>query len=207
MSLKCPECSQMITGLRTIESDTTYDEEQAETASTASTGSLPSALSGHDSDMWARFLRFEEMAKSAKAPKGKDARGPDGKKLGNDFYNFQPGGKKQRSRFFEEADKQYPTEFPPSSKTTAIVESVLKWQNEAPDDKILIFTQFIAEKRIIGRLLQWKGIQFAYLVGDMPGKAKDRAIEGFKEEAKIKVLVREYRCRYFAVAVFCGAVC
>lgn len=147
------------------------------------------------------------MTKSAKAPKGKDARGKDGKKLGNDFFNLQPRGKKQKSRFFEDADKQYPAEFPPSSKTTAIVEAVIKWQNEAPGDKILIFTQFIAETRILGRLLQRKGISFAYLLGDMPQKARDRAIGGFKTKPELKVLVREYPARYLAVPVSCEVIC
>ena len=140
------------------------------------------------------------MTRVAEASKGKEAQGKDGKKLGNDFFNLQPREKKHKSRFFDDADKQYPAEFPSSSKTTAIVEAVMKWQNEAPDDKILIFTQFIAENRILGRLLQRKGIKFAYLVGDMPQKARDRAIDGFKTKPELKVLVREFSTLYLAVA-------
>lgn len=189
----------MITGLRDIESDTTCDEDQAETAST---GALPTDLRDTQNELWAEFLRFQEICKSAKAPKSKDARGEDGKKLGNDFFNLQPRGKKHMSQYFEDADKQYPTEFPPSSKTTAIVEAALRWQKEAPEDKILIFTQFIAENRILGRLLQRKGIRFAYLLGEMPQKAKDRAIDGFQTNPSIKVLVRKYSAPHGVVAIF-----
>lgn len=185
-SLKCPDCKEKMTGLREVEHDTTCDEDQPDTESTVSP---PAGFNDSEPGLWEEFLRFKEMRKSAAAPKGKNAKGKDGKKLGNDFFNLQPRGKKHRSRFLEEADKQYPAEFPPSSKTTAIVKAVVKWQNEAPDDKILIFTQFVAENQILGRLLQRKSIRFAYLIGEMPKKARDRAIDGFKTKPELKVLV------------------
>lgn len=50
------------------------------------------------------------------------------------------GRKKQKSSYEPWLDM--PGEMLPSAKTIALKQQILQWQGEAPDDKIVVFTQF-----------------------------------------------------------------
>lgn len=56
----------------------------------------------------------------------------------------QTGGKRRRKGNKRSSDPwlDVPGEMLPSAKTVALKQQVLEWQKEAPDDKIVIFTQF-----------------------------------------------------------------
>lgn len=60
---------------------------------------------------------------------------------GFDYGGFQPyeddkKGKKPL-RFLQISDRKYDIPVTPSAKTVALKESILRWQLEAPDDKII----------------------------------------------------------------------
>lgn len=59
------------------------------------------------------------------------------RKLGDDEHYFQPKCK-ETTNWLMENDKEWPAEsVNPSAKTTAVKNQILKWQKEAPNDKII----------------------------------------------------------------------
>ncbi|GKT93251.1 SNF2 family domain-containing protein [Colletotrichum tofieldiae] len=81
----------------------------------------------------------------------------------------------------------------PSAKMTALKETVLRWQAEAPDDKIIIFSQFNVVMKIIGRILESEGICFAYLSGKQNTDQRNKAVDEFQNGNKVKVLIVSLR--------------
>ncbi|UKZ82626.1 hypothetical protein TrVFT333_010419 [Trichoderma virens FT-333] len=77
----------------------------------------------------------------------------------------------------------------PSARLTATMAIALTWLHEAPDDKILIFTQFIGTAKILGYMLDTLGIGFVYYWGGLPGGQKRKALEAIKQNADVKVMV------------------
>lgn len=60
------------------------------------------------------------------------------RQLGDDELFCQPRTKSIRSKWLEHCDKMWPEQpIVPSAKTTAVKNQVLKWQAEAPNDKII----------------------------------------------------------------------
>ncbi|KAL2263920.1 hypothetical protein VTK26DRAFT_4301 [Humicola hyalothermophila] len=85
---------------------------------------------------------------------------------------------------------------PHSAKTKAAMELVRQWNDEAPDDKIIIFGYWIATLSILGRMLFQNGIRFVYLWGDMEKFHQQRCIKAFQNIPEIKVML---------ISVSCGA--
>ncbi|KAL7948632.1 SNF2 family N-terminal domain-containing protein [Trichoderma barbatum] len=77
----------------------------------------------------------------------------------------------------------------PSTKLTAAMAVVLTWLDEAPDDKILIFTQFTGSAKMLGLMLQTLKIRFVYFYGGLATVQKSRALNALREDAEIKVMV------------------
>lgn len=130
---------------------------------------------------------FRERMEQARAPEIPDGR--DGRSLGDDYYDHKPPLKKEFTMFLRDSDLTYPEPMVPSAKTTVVKETILGWIAEAPDDKIIIFTQFLEESQIIGRMLQAEGLTFAYYFGDLSASKKDKVIHDFHEKKEIQILV------------------
>ncbi|KAK4232200.1 P-loop containing nucleoside triphosphate hydrolase protein, partial [Podospora fimiseda] len=81
-----------------------------------------------------------------------------------------------------------------SSKTRATLDLVKQWQAEAPDDKIIIFVQWIPMLAILGRIMFQNGFRFLYYWGAMGSKAKQNSIRTFKETPDIKVMLMSVQC-------------
>ncbi|KAJ8132406.1 hypothetical protein O1611_g1214 [Lasiodiplodia mahajangana] len=77
----------------------------------------------------------------------------------------------------------------PSTKTVAAINIVNEWQDRAPDDKIVIFTEWIATAMVLGRLLNKSNVNFVYYNGEMSTKSKEKSLEAFKNDPNIKVMV------------------
>ena len=77
----------------------------------------------------------------------------------------------------------------PSAKTTALKDIVLRFQEEVPHDKIIIYTQWVAMAVIIGRVLEDEKINFVYFVGELGDKQRDKSLETFKKIRQVKVMV------------------
>ncbi|KAF7563350.1 hypothetical protein G7046_g764 [Stylonectria norvegica] len=83
---------------------------------------------------------------------------------------------------------------PPSSKLTAAMAVILTWQDEAPEDKIIVFTQFIMTGKILGHMLNLAMVPFVYLYGSGSEKNKKKTISDFKEDPEKKILLASLRC-------------
>ncbi|KAL6796687.1 P-loop containing nucleoside triphosphate hydrolase protein [Trichoderma sp. SZMC 28012] len=77
----------------------------------------------------------------------------------------------------------------PSTRLTAIMAIVLTWLHEAPDDKIILFTQFKGTAKILGYMLETLDIGFVFYYGSIPPKQRDKALTAFGENADVKVMV------------------
>ncbi|KAK2031315.1 hypothetical protein LX32DRAFT_661905 [Colletotrichum zoysiae] len=100
---------------------------------------------------------------------------------------------KKPIRFLQISDRRPNVPLTPSAKMTALKETVLRWQAEAPDDKIIIFSQFNVVMKIIGRILESEGICFAYLSGKQNTEQRNKAVDEFQNGNKVKVLVVSLR--------------
>ena len=94
-----------------------------------------------------------------------------------------------KSSFLYSCDEDLNASFPMSTKTRAVREIVRRWQSEAPDDKIIIFTQFTLCAKILGQMLKAEGIQFLYYNGQLDGAERRKAVKRFERNNEIKVMV------------------
>ncbi|KAI1330799.1 SNF2 family N-terminal domain-containing protein [Xylariaceae sp. FL0255] len=92
----------------------------------------------------------------------------------------------------------------PSAKTTAVKDALIKWQKAAPDDKIIIYTEFKKTGAIIGRMLEAENIQFLYFYGCMTENAKESAKQAFTDRPEIRVLVSSLKCASVALNLTCA---
>jgi superfamily II DNA or RNA helicase len=73
------------------------------------------------------------------------------------------------------------------SKAAKLVEIVKKTLEENPDEKILVFTQFIETQRYIANLLHEAGIRVSTFNGRMKPEDKERAVHEFRERCNVMV--------------------
>ncbi|KAF9872347.1 SNF2 family domain-containing protein [Colletotrichum karsti] len=100
---------------------------------------------------------------------------------------------KQPIRFLQISDKKTDIPVTPSAKMTALKETILRWQHEAPDDKIIVFSQFTIVMKIVGRMLEAENIPFAYLSGKHTTEQREKAVADFQEGDVVKVLIVSLR--------------
>lgn len=106
---------------------------------------------------------------------------------GEDFLRFQPK-EDFGTTLFRDLDANPAAEIPLSSKMHAILEQIRVWQTDAPQDKIILFFQFIPTQRLLGRVFQDQGIEFLYFVGEMDYGQREAAKERFRSDPNIKVM-------------------
>ncbi|KAM0476473.1 hypothetical protein ACHAPX_006387 [Trichoderma viride] len=66
---------------------------------------------------------------------------------------------------------------------------VLTWMHEAPEDKIIIFTQFRGAARMLGYMLRTLEIGFVYFLGGLTSMQKNKALDMFKNDDGIRIMV------------------
>ncbi|KAJ4417478.1 hypothetical protein N0V82_006142, partial [Gnomoniopsis sp. IMI 355080] len=115
------------------------------------------------------------------------------RKRGDDFNGYQPRG--MSSFWLAESDRSHPkVPLVQSSKTRAVLDIIDCWQDDGPDDKIIIFTQWVMMGKILGRCLQDKGIEFLYYFGDMSDLERNKSLETFEANKNIKVIIMGFKC-------------
>ncbi|KAH7395154.1 SNF2 family N-terminal domain-containing protein [Phaeosphaeria sp. MPI-PUGE-AT-0046c] len=82
----------------------------------------------------------------------------------------------------------------PSAKTLAIKAQILNWRKEDPKVKIIIYTQFLAMVRILGKICQQEGWQAEQYIGTMSFNARDKAISTFADDPDCNILLASLRC-------------
>ncbi|KAI0142739.1 SNF2 family N-terminal domain-containing protein [Xylariaceae sp. FL1272] len=125
-------------------------------------------------------------------------------KKGRDYFRVHPRLSRSSSGFLRQSDRNRFEPVVPSAKTTTVKDAILKWQNEAPDDKIIVFTEFKVTGAIIGRMLCAENIKFLYFYGDMSKDAKERAKKAFHEKKELKVMVVSLRLGSTALNFTCA---
>ncbi|KAK4069108.1 hypothetical protein Trihar35433_5687 [Trichoderma harzianum] len=78
---------------------------------------------------------------------------------------------------------------PPSSRLTATMAVVMTWLAEAPQDKIIIFTQFIPTLKMLGYQLQTLSIKFVYYSGAMQKQKQEDSMNAFHNDPETMVMV------------------
>jgi SNF2 family DNA or RNA helicase len=106
---------------------------------------------------------------------------------GDDYNGMQPRMTDSSCRWLNRCDKY--DQVTPSTKTTVAMDIVKDWQDKAPDDKIVIFTEWIATAKVLGRMLNKANIDFVYYNGQIPVRSRDKNLEDFKTNPSIKVMV------------------
>ncbi|KAI9877522.1 MAG: hypothetical protein M1830_003663 [Pleopsidium flavum] len=88
-----------------------------------------------------------------------------------------------------------PGEMLPSAKMIALKHRILEWQQEAPDDKIVVFTQFRLMARIIAKICEGEGWPCVLYTGDMNQQARYKVVQRFgAQDSEIKIMIAGLRC-------------
>ncbi|KAI0859528.1 P-loop containing nucleoside triphosphate hydrolase protein [Xylaria cubensis] len=104
---------------------------------------------------------------------------------GDDYNGMQP--QMERSRWLEKCDKL--GKITSSTKTTTAFNMVEESLKEAPDDKIVLFTEWIGTAIILGRMLNRANIEFVYYSGPISVKGRDKNLDDFRNNPVIKVMI------------------
>ncbi|KAI8177140.1 DNA repair protein RAD5 [Colletotrichum sp. SAR 10_77] len=151
-----------------------------------------------------------EAAPPAAPPKKKGRRAPkkpkkqkkltedQKKKIEKDFnkkkYGVDANGvfmdlKREDSTFIRIATHEAKGVIQHSSKTACVMDIITEWQKEAPDDKVIVFHEFSKTGKILGMALNQVSVPFVYLNGEISESARPKAIDRFKNDPTIKVLL------------------
>ncbi|KAI0022805.1 P-loop containing nucleoside triphosphate hydrolase protein [Xylariomycetidae sp. FL0641] len=123
---------------------------------------------------------------------------------GSDFNGIHPKSHTQ-SRFLDAFDSLPANRLILSTKTAAVKDTVLEWQQTAPNDKILVFVQFATSAMIIGRILEAENIPFLYFTGTISGARRAQQLQDFlSEEKKIKVMIIGFHCGNTGLNIPCA---
>ncbi|KAI0404188.1 P-loop containing nucleoside triphosphate hydrolase protein [Xylaria palmicola] len=145
-----------------------------------------------DSTLAVREKPVKPQSMGFRTPYGKrthdpPANGPGIRSPGDDYNGTQPqmsGSSYHRFRTCDELGG-----ITPSTKTKKAIEIAQYWQEKAPGDKIVIFTEWLGTAGVLGRMLNQAGIKFVYHVGTMSIKARSKSLEDFKSNPVIKIMV------------------
>lgn len=108
-----------------------------------------------------------------------------------------PGSKKKSNK---DSSKQLPSwismpgDIVASSKTQACKAQILNWLEEKPNEKIIIFTQFIPMVTILGRMCKSEKWPFLEYTGKMSHEAREKAITEFGSNKEKKILLAGLKC-------------
>ncbi|KAF3766984.1 hypothetical protein M406DRAFT_69158 [Cryphonectria parasitica EP155] len=172
--VRCPICNMKQTG-----PFKSFDTDEFQGLDTASQTSTATAVSSRPLE--------KKGGRSGKGKHGRPLR-----EFGDDFNRQQP--KVENSKIFEYVDAHSEEPVPTSAKTATTMRIVHEWQAEAPDDCIIIFTHFLPVMKLLGRLLQQRGIEWLYFWGGLGQDAKDQAVQTFTEKPEVKVMIVSLGC-------------
>ncbi|KAH7159748.1 SNF2 family N-terminal domain-containing protein [Dactylonectria estremocensis] len=98
--------------------------------------------------------------------------------------------KKPNSFFVASCLEETGVKMPPSSKLTAAMAVILTWSTVAPEDKIIVFVEFIPTAKVLGRMLAAVGLSCVCYNSEPGPKQKSKALESFKDVNGPQVLNR-----------------
>ncbi|KAK1963536.1 SNF2 family domain-containing protein [Colletotrichum sublineola] len=127
------------------------------------------------------------------------------RKYGSDYIGNLPVLEEDDSSFLHIGVNRNGDGVPcPGTKLTVTKEIVLQWQKEAPNDKIIIFVEFIKTAVLLGIVLNLEGIPFVYLNGKLTSTEKLKAVETFKTKPQVKILIASMKVGGQALNLTCA---
>lgn len=86
-------------------------------------------------------------------------------------------------------DIDFDQKLPPSTKMIKSLEIIQQWQKEAPKDKILIFSQFVAMIDLLSNYLERNGVSTTCYTGSMSKDDRDDCLADFRKPEGAKVCI------------------
>ncbi|KAH8122175.1 P-loop containing nucleoside triphosphate hydrolase protein [Trichoderma asperelloides] len=148
------------------------------------TSALKCSVSSCGQDLLGRqpVVTLEMMA--AKAIKNKTS-----VELGKDVLNNTVRPRAEEPLFFM-ADSSGPRFIPPpNTRVTATMAVAMTWLSEAPQDKMIIFTQFIPTLKILGYFFRYLGVRFIYFSGTLSKQQQEQAINAFRTDPTVMIMI------------------
>ncbi|OLN95736.1 putative ATP-dependent helicase C17A2.12-like protein 2 [Colletotrichum chlorophyti] len=139
-------------------------------------------------------------AKRKRAEKKREKRKAARRRYGGDFLDNLPILEEEDSAYLNIGISQGGGVPCAGAKLSLAKEIILQWQQEAPDDKIIIFIEFIKTATLLGILLNLEDIPFVYLNGKVTAGEKLKAVDAFKYNKQVKILVRGRASRIITIA-------
>ncbi|KAM0435809.1 hypothetical protein ACHAPT_002697 [Fusarium lateritium] len=87
-----------------------------------------------------------------------------------------------------------PIKFLPSAKLLVTMAVMLTWQIEAPEDKVIVFVEFLSTAKALGRILEMVRMNFLYYNGSVSAARKQATLNKFKVDENQKILLASMRC-------------
>ncbi|KAI1326244.1 P-loop containing nucleoside triphosphate hydrolase protein [Xylariaceae sp. FL0255] len=121
---------------------------------------------------------------------------------GDDMHNRQPKMGSAFGRWLKHCDQK--RQVTPSTKTVEAIKIVVDWQKTAPEDKIIVFTEWNTTAKVLGRLLERQQVKFLYYWGDMSQKFREYAIRRFETVPEVTVLIASIRAANVGLNLNCA---
>ncbi|KAL8777205.1 MAG: hypothetical protein Q9213_007961 [Squamulea squamosa] len=83
----------------------------------------------------------------------------------------------------------YGGEVLPSTKTAAVVAQIEDWQQDEPDKKIIVFSQFHILMNVLAKLFTQKGWGYVKFNGQMSQAERDKALNDFEKDENCKIMI------------------
>ncbi|KAK1980377.1 SNF2 family domain-containing protein [Colletotrichum cereale] len=193
---QCPTCSDTFS-TNDIEPICTLVKRAAECASADED-------STDEDDNRARGRKSKAAEKRRKAQARRERKKITRRKYGGDYIGNLPGLEDDDASFHHIDIHENGGVPCPGTKLTAAKEIVLQWQREAPDDKIIIFVEFIKTAILLGIVLNLEGIPFVYLNGKLTSTEKINAVKTFKSNPEVKILIASMKVGGQALNLTCA---
>ncbi|KAF4627636.1 hypothetical protein G7Y89_g10521 [Cudoniella acicularis] len=145
-----------------------------------------------------KHVKYYGKGRSLKASKlwrGKDSRG---------FRTSLGPNQAYAQYLLDKYDSGELEEFLPSTKVDSDMKKYMEWLSEAPDDKIIVFSQFRFLSIILGIRFEKEKVGFIYFSGDMSHKQRDKAVELFRTNNNIKVMIAGLKCGGLGLNLTCA---
>ncbi|KAL0930334.1 SNF2 family domain-containing protein [Colletotrichum truncatum] len=117
-----------------------------------------------------------------------------GKRHGADANGVLPALADDDKAFLKIALQEHNNLLPLSAKLRKARDIMLEWTEKHPNDKFIVFHEFVKTSVILGIILNNEGIPFVYLNGKVTSSQKNRAIQQFKENPEVRALVSSGKC-------------
>ncbi|KAI9848067.1 MAG: hypothetical protein M1837_001169 [Sclerophora amabilis] len=81
-----------------------------------------------------------------------------------------------------------------SAKSAAVKKQILLWQAEAPQEKVVVYSQFRMMVTIIGKICEEEGWGYVTYTGDMSEAARHEAVHKIHHDPEVKIMIAGLKC-------------